>query len=59
LRQINPTYIAGRQINALNGRHLIPAVAVYAGANFSFGENPYLEPGRKQFFSQIRSYYTK
>lgn len=26
-------------------RTLIPAVAVYAGANFSFGENPYLYPG--------------
>ncbi|UJH91531.1 transporter [Antarcticibacterium sp. 1MA-6-2] len=24
---------------------LIPAIAVYAGANFSFGENPYLSPG--------------
>ena len=24
---------------------LIPAVAVYAGANFSFGDNPYLAPG--------------
>lgn len=28
---------------------LIPAVAVYAGANFSFGENPYLQPGEGNF----------
>lgn len=28
---------------------LIPAVAVYAGANFSFGENPYLEPEENNF----------
>lgn len=28
---------------------LIPAVAVYAGANFSFGENPYLYEGENNF----------
>lgn len=28
---------------------LIPAIAVYAGANFSFGENPYLHPDEHNF----------
>lgn len=28
---------------------LIPAVAVYAGANFSIGDNPYLYPGEQPF----------
>lgn len=32
---------------------LIPAVAVYAGANFSFGENPYLLPGEKKFSPKV------
>lgn len=32
---------------------LIPAVAVYAGANFSFGENPYLEPGESNFSPKV------
>ncbi|CAN5219898.1 transporter [soil metagenome] len=32
---------------------LIPAVAVYAGANFSFGENPYLNPGENNFSPRV------
>lgn len=32
---------------------LIPAVAVYAGANFSLGENPYLQPGEKNFSPKV------
>lgn len=28
---------------------LIPAIAVYAGANFSFGDNPYLYEGENEF----------
>ncbi len=32
---------------------LIPAVAVYAGANFSFGDNPYLEPNESNFSPKI------
>ncbi|HSP40562.1 MAG TPA: transporter [Gillisia sp.] len=32
---------------------LIPAVAVYAGANFSFGENPYLEPNESNFSPKV------
>lgn len=32
---------------------LIPAVAVYAGANFSFGENPYLQPGENNFSPRV------
>ncbi len=32
---------------------LIPAVAVYAGANFSFGENPYLQPGENSFSPKV------
>lgn len=30
-------------------RTLVPAVAVYAGANFSFGDNPYLYEGESPF----------
>lgn len=32
---------------------LIPAVAVYAGANFSIGENPYLLPGENSFSPKV------
>src|SRR5690606_3801129 len=32
---------------------LIPAVAVYAGANFSLGENPHLQPGEKNFSPKV------
>lgn len=32
---------------------LIPAVAVYAGANFSFGENPYLYEGERNFSPKL------
>ncbi|MDT0685623.1 transporter [Autumnicola psychrophila] len=28
---------------------LLPAISVYGGANFSFGENPYLYPGESKF----------
>lgn len=30
-------------------RTLVPAIAVYAGANFSFGDNPYMEPYEHEF----------
>ncbi len=30
-------------------RRLIPAISVYAGANFSFGDNPYLYPGEGKY----------
>lgn len=32
---------------------LIPAVAIYAGANFSFGENPYLYEGESKFSPKL------
>ena len=32
---------------------LIPAVAIYAGANFSFGDNPYLYEGESKFSPKI------
>lgn len=32
---------------------LIPAVALYAGANFSFGENPYLYEGEGEFSPKL------
>ncbi|MBK5194089.1 MAG: transporter [Flavobacteriaceae bacterium] len=32
---------------------LIPAVALYAGANFSFGENPYLYEGKSKFSPKL------
>ena len=32
---------------------LIPAVAVYAGANFSFGDNPYLYEGERDFSPKL------
>lgn len=31
----------------------VPAVAIYAGANFSFGENPYLYEGQGNFSPQV------
>lgn len=33
-------------------RRLIPAVSVYGGANFSFGDNPYLHPAEEKFTPQ-------
>ncbi len=32
---------------------LIPAVSVYAGANFSFGDNPYLNEGESNFTPKV------
>lgn len=44
-----PNLYSWKANQRFNWKTLIPAVAVYAGANFSFGENPYLFEGEPNF----------
>ena len=47
-----PNLYSWRANNAFQWRNLIPAVAVYAGANFIFGDNPFF-PGDPSFSPRV------
>ena len=48
-----PNLYSWRANQRFDWKVLIPAVAVYAGANFSFGDNPYLYPGEDKISPRI------
>ena len=48
-----PNLYSWRANQRFDWSFLIPAVALYAGANFSFGENPYLDEGQGNFSPRV------
>ena len=53
LEERKPNLYSWRANQRFDWRKLIPAVAVYAGANFSFGDNPYLYEVEAQFSPRL------
>ncbi|MDN6280764.1 MAG: transporter [Psychroflexus sp.] len=48
-----PNYISWKKNNTLQWSDLIPAVSVFAGLNFSFGDNPFLIEGEPQYSPKL------
>ncbi|WP_300436103.1 transporter [Christiangramia sp.] len=49
LKEDKPNLYSWKANQRFNWKTLIPAVSIYAGANFSFGDNPYLFQGEGKF----------
>jgi len=49
LEEDKPNLYSWKANQQFKWKTLIPAVSIYAGANFSFGDNPYLYPGEGKF----------
>lgn len=53
IKPTEPNLYSWKANQRFDWKKLIPAVAVYAGANFSFGENPYLYEGEGNFSPKV------
>ncbi|PTX42924.1 outer membrane putative beta-barrel porin/alpha-amylase [Christiangramia gaetbulicola] len=49
LKEDKPNLYSWKANQRFKWKTLIPAISIYAGANFSFGENPYLYEGEGKF----------
>lgn len=52
-RERKPNLYSWRANQRFDWNKLIPAVSLYAGANFSFGDNPYLYEGQGNFSPRV------